>query len=284
MVNLKNNNIFIITRFNLYLPNLHAGSTIDEYTGITPDYIKQRFELFEKYCLPSIEAQTDKDFYWFILMNADTPDIFKSRIESIVNRSEAKIVLLYMKEYNLELIKQKILELKNNSNWVTSIRIDNDDILAKNFVEEVRKIAPHINKTVINFERGLHYNLKTREIGIHSAKANHFISYVEDISENFELVYKCGHNKILSSGINKYINIKKKPMWAELVHDTNVVNEFNSSPIAIEDDILDYLNNFSKKKKDYKLFYKLKLADKTIYFINILGLRIRYTKRHNTIN
>ena len=273
------NNIFIITRFNLFLPNLHADYTKNENININQDYLKKRFELFEKYCLPSIEAQTDKNFCWFILMNTETPDAFKVRMESIITHSKANIVLLYMKEYNLELIKQKILELKGDINWVTSIRVDNDDILAKNFVEEVRKVAPRINKTVINFERGLHYNLGTKEIGIHSAKANHFISYIEDISKNFELVYKCGHNKMLSSGISKCINIKKKPMWAELIHDTNVVNEFNSSPIAIEDDILDYLNNFSKKKKHYKLFYKLNLPGKTIYFVNIWGLRIRFTKK-----
>ena len=38
-------------------------------------------------------------------------------------------------------------------------------------------------------------------------------------------------------------------------------------------------NNFSKKKKHYKLFYKLNLPGKTIYFVNIWGLRIRFTKK-----
>lgn len=275
---IKNNNIFLITRFNLYMADsFYENSGMDKSISINEKYLEKRFELFEKFCFPSIEAQTDKDFYWLVLFNSDTPDFFKQRIENLKNNATINFIPIFLKYYDIEVIKNKILELKNESNWVTSVRTDNDDILVKNFIEKIRELSPAINKTAINFEKGLHYKLDTQEIGIHNPKSNHFITYIEDISKNFELVYKCDHGQIYHSGLNKYINIKKEPMWVELIHGSNVANEFTSYPIAKDNDILDFINNFSKKKKNYKLFYKLKLGNKRI--INFLGIKIKYKKR-----
>ena len=38
-------------------------------------YLEKRFELFDKYTFPSINAQTDKDFTWFLLFNDKTTKI-----------------------------------------------------------------------------------------------------------------------------------------------------------------------------------------------------------------
>lgn len=73
---------YIITRFNLpvFRPKLggeEMPSACDE------KYLVYRFELFEKYCVPSIKNQTCQNFKWLILMDSRTPDVFKDRLQRL---------------------------------------------------------------------------------------------------------------------------------------------------------------------------------------------------------
>ena len=53
----------IITRFNL---NLYARDKHDAPTR-TERWLEHRFEIFERYCLPSVAAQTNPNFRWLCL-------------------------------------------------------------------------------------------------------------------------------------------------------------------------------------------------------------------------
>lgn len=59
----------IITRFNL---NLYARDKHDAPTR-TERWLAHRFEVFERYCLPSVAAQTNPNFRWLCLFDAATP-------------------------------------------------------------------------------------------------------------------------------------------------------------------------------------------------------------------
>ena len=56
----------IITRFNL---NLYARDKHDAPTR-TERWLAHRFEVFERYCLPSVAAQTNPNFRWLCLFDA----------------------------------------------------------------------------------------------------------------------------------------------------------------------------------------------------------------------
>ena len=66
----------IITRFNL---NLYARDKHDAPTR-TERWLEHRFELFERYCLPSVAAQTNPNFRWLCLFDAATPAAYRRRI------------------------------------------------------------------------------------------------------------------------------------------------------------------------------------------------------------
>lgn len=73
---------YIITRFNL--PLFQAKVAGQELTTACDEkYLEYRFELFEKYCMPSIVGQTCQNFKWLILMDARTPERFKMRLEHL---------------------------------------------------------------------------------------------------------------------------------------------------------------------------------------------------------
>ena len=67
---MENYSHFIITRFNL---NLYAQDKHDLPTR-TDRWLEHRFEVFERYCLPSVAAQTSGNFTWLCLFDAATPD------------------------------------------------------------------------------------------------------------------------------------------------------------------------------------------------------------------
>ena len=58
---------FIITRFNV-----RVGKPQNDKNGNhtnTDVWLKNRIDLFEKYCLPSIVGQTSKNFIWLVLFD-----------------------------------------------------------------------------------------------------------------------------------------------------------------------------------------------------------------------
>ena len=64
---MENFSHFLITRFNL---------------NRTARWLEHRFEVFERYCLPSVAAQTATDFRWLCLFDAATPEPYRRRIAS----------------------------------------------------------------------------------------------------------------------------------------------------------------------------------------------------------
>ena len=57
---------FILTRFNIRLWNQDKFSQ----SVRSMDWLEQRFEVFEKFCLPSIVGQVCKDFEWIVLVDS----------------------------------------------------------------------------------------------------------------------------------------------------------------------------------------------------------------------
>ena len=46
----------------------------------TERWLEHRFEIFERYCLPSVAAQTSRNFTWLCLFDAATPESCRRRI------------------------------------------------------------------------------------------------------------------------------------------------------------------------------------------------------------
>lgn len=67
---------FILTRFNLLIFNKDKkGQKVR-----SASWLEHRFALFERYCLPSIIAQTCQCFRWIVLFDSTTPERLKEKI------------------------------------------------------------------------------------------------------------------------------------------------------------------------------------------------------------
>ena len=70
----------IITRFNLRMGKGYEYDKNKNLTG-SEEWLEKRFILFNKYCFPSLKAQLNKNFIWFVLFDSETPDRYKLRIK-----------------------------------------------------------------------------------------------------------------------------------------------------------------------------------------------------------
>lgn len=99
---------YIITRFNL--PIFQPKVKGKKYTSCSEEYLNYRFQLFEKYCLPSIKNQSCQNFKWLVLFDDNTPEPFKIRA-SQWQKDYSNLVPCYLNMDDYKNIPQEYLDL-----------------------------------------------------------------------------------------------------------------------------------------------------------------------------
>lgn len=115
---------YILTRWNL----LDAKTDVYNFGHKNPnEWMQYRIFLFDKYCLPSIMNQTCQNFNWLLAFSKKTDPAILKKYESFKN-----IQIIFEHPTNW---------LRNNysDEWLLTSRLDNDDILEPDFIEEIQK-------------------------------------------------------------------------------------------------------------------------------------------------
>lgn len=169
----------ISTRFNV--PTERWITTSEGKMALTGEWLKDRFDIFEKYCFPSFKNQTLKDFIWLVFFDIETPEIYKNRINQYqIELGNFKPIFVR----DFEEMREKLISetRKSASPFIISSDIDNDDWLHKDFVLHTQKLFSPLHNLVIELRRG--YQLtkiseKKAVINELYAVANPFLSLVE---------------------------------------------------------------------------------------------------------
>lgn len=222
---------YILTRFNLCLWTKDKKRNETR----TDEWLRQRFELFERFCFPSVINQTNQNFQWIVLFNANTPDFYKEKIKEY----EAKykqfcpcFVQPNNGRYFVKIFREEIKKrLKKETQRLITTYLDNDDALHKDFIDDVQKVKEKgQGPAFISFIYGLQYytelNIATRVPFFN----NHFISLIEYINDNwsFRTVYGYGSHGTVHKVPNTemiFIDNPKQDRWIEVVHETNMDND-----------------------------------------------------------
>ena len=118
----------ILTRFNL--PSKGAESYVRAKEG----WLTERVALFERYCLPSVLAQTDERTRWLIYFDPESPQWLKDKIAS---HGDA-YTPVYRPEVSREELRSDIRSLYGQvGDELITTNLDNDDGLAVDFVERL---------------------------------------------------------------------------------------------------------------------------------------------------
>lgn len=227
---------FFLTRFNLLLwQKDKEGSSVR-----TKKWLDHRFQLFEKYCFPSIKNQTCQDFEWIVLFDSTTPDKYKKRINGYQKECpqfapvfiEPERGRYFAEIFREELVKRlKVNENDNqNEKRVLTTYLDNDDALNVRFVEDLRQRALGASDgTFFYYDEGFQYYTDDKFLLQIYYPRNHFVSVVEEgCSDSVKGIFGYGrHYYIDEIKGAKIEHVKTEPMWCEVVHEKNMINDAN---------------------------------------------------------
>lgn len=213
----------LLTRMNVDW-NLSRTRSQQERNDV--DFLNYRFEVFEKTCLPSVNAQTNKDFIWIILLDEETPEIFRERIQAYQTSLQILPIYIKSKETLLATLKETILEqlLESTTHLITT-NLDSDDVISKRFISSIQDQFRSQDFEFINFPFGYLYQSKEQKLYLREWLTAACHTLIEK-RENFETALKYPHNEISSYKVRQVITT---PMWLMTVHDMNVRTRFDVS-------------------------------------------------------
>lgn len=217
---------FILTRFNLLLwTKDKEGNKVRN-----KKWLEHRFSLFEKYCLPSIIGQTNKDFEWIVLFDSTTPEEYKKRVDNY-QKECSQLIPVYVEprngRYFAEIFRQEVVKRLNAKRIITSY-LDNDDALNVRFVEDLRlRVQSLPDGTFINYIEGYQFYTDYNYVMKINFPRNHFMSVVErGTSLAIKTIYGYGSHYYIDTIKGAKIKyVYSQPMWCEVIHDKNMGND-----------------------------------------------------------
>ena len=217
---------FILTRFNIRIWTQDKNRKAVR----TADWLKQRFEVFERFCLPSVARQTCKDFEWIVLFDSETPSEYRERISGfreVCPQFTPVYVEPSMGRYFRHVFRTSVAE-KVHASRVLTTYLDNDDALSVNFVEDIQRRAADLpDGTFVYYSSGFQFfkefglMLRVRDV------RNHFVSVVEAGSPGtLKTIFGYGSHYYIDRIPDAHIEyIEDCPLWCEVVHERNMCND-----------------------------------------------------------
>lgn len=219
---------FFLTRFNILLwKNDKEGVLVR-----TSNWLDHRFSLFEKFCLPSIKNQICQDFEWIVLFDSTTPGRYLSKVEEYQKECPQFVPVFVEPQkgrYFADIFREEIAK-RLNAKRVISTYLDNDDALNVRFVEDLRQRASSVTDgTFFYYDEGYQYYTEDGFLLHINYPRNHFVSVVEKGDpQSVKGIFGYGRHYYIDAIKGVSIeHIKIEPMWCEVVHQKNMLNDAN---------------------------------------------------------
>lgn len=219
---------FLITRFNI--PHSFDKDKNGDDTK-TDSYMEKRICLFETFCLPSVQNQSNKDFVWFVYFDKHSPQMLMDKIKSWERACSVfmpKYVVDY-DEWQKHICSEDIISAVDGHNveYIITTRLDNDDALGKNAIQEIQNHFISQDNTIIDLVNGACYDEENHIFSMFRYNGNPFISYIEKKTcELPSTVYRKKHNGY-GGDTNITTILTTDPMWMQVISNTNILNQMS---------------------------------------------------------
>lgn len=217
-----------ITRFNLAAPGRDARHRASK------NWLEHRVDLFQRFCLPSVLAQSVGDIHWLLYCDLDTPPAIKSQLQAMT-AGDARIQWLFgrLSDFPLHAIQRRVADLAPASaRWQLTTQLDNDDSLPRDYVACVQEQARIGRTEVLNFPDG--YVLAHDKLYNFRHLRNPFCTVSEDLRSN-QTVMSAAHMVIDRIAPIRQV-CEGKRMWIQNVHGRNVSNRIRGVRVRYTDD------------------------------------------------
>ena len=255
----------LITHFNLPL----FGSL----KGLEEKWLKDRFNLFDKYCFPSVFNQTNKDFIWFVYFNDKTPKKYMKKIQKYQEEFENFTPVFCSTKEQYDIKEKKLAQsFKKDSDWVLTTMLDNDDMLNKNYINEIQNSFYKKHFSFLDFIHGYNYDVNNCHLKKRIYEHNPFSSCIKKADKIDKLSFG-DHPGIYKLGCVK--SIRTKPMWCAITHGDNVSNHMKGINASDSSYFQENFNKDCKIDHDYSL---IGIVNSIKYSIKYLACSILYIK------
>jgi hypothetical protein len=201
----------LLTRFNLPSGGYESLVRSDAW-------LRKRIVLFERYCLPSVMAQTDQDFIWIVYFDPASPDWLQRKIKAW--SAHGNFCPLFRDRVLLADKRRDIAERVGRPiSRLLTANLDNDDGLSTDFVASIRAAAPDTGRHVLTIEDGL--VLRGQRLFLHRDGHNAFAGVIEDFDGSVTC-WAHAHNRLHHHMPS--IQLRGAPGWLQVVHGDNVSN------------------------------------------------------------
>ncbi|GAA4030587.1 hypothetical protein GCM10022386_13160 [Flavobacterium cheonhonense] len=213
---------YLITRFNLKNPKWKF--TKNNELLLNDQWMDERMALFADFCLPSVVAQTNKNFKWLLYFDTDTSEKHRAQITELL-QPHPFIEAHYIDGMPMlvESIRQYITTHVKAEYLITS-RIDNDDSISKHFIETIQSKFDKQEHLAVDVTAGYTLNLSPVMIGKKEHLFNPFMSLIEKTA-NAKTVWFYDHNMWKKE--KNIIHLSHPRLWMSNIHEKNKVNEFD---------------------------------------------------------
>lgn len=215
--------------------NLNMKDKLSMYEGENP-WIRQRLDIFKKYCINAFASQTDSSFHLFLFCDKNTPLSFKQELLDLESKhSFITIIWDFTKalgngntslDFSKKIIEYYLKVRKNNNNSIICSRFESDDVPEIRYNEFV-KLAIQSNP-IISLGKGLYWDINTDQFLDSIFPTGPFISVLSSI-DNFITPYEENHHDMIQNR-NGLPVITEENTWIQLVHGENMWNRLDRMP------------------------------------------------------
>lgn len=212
----------LLTRFNL--PNGGVEGLVRAREG----WLRERMDLFERYCAPSVAAQQGADVTWIVYLDPASPQWLLDRMAPYVERGLLHPVL--RERVGVPELREDLASVvpKPGESLLTT-NLDNDDGIAVDFCARVAAAAAATgrSRTAVYAINGL--VLSDDGLFLLRDRHNAFCSVVESWDDPVTS-WSEYHNEL--PRVMPVVEIGGPPAWLQVVHGGNVSNRVRGRLVA----------------------------------------------------
>jgi hypothetical protein len=202
----------LLTRFNVPTPG--RESLIRAQDG----WLRDRIGLFERYCLPSVRAQTNQHFEWIVYFDPESPRWFMDWLKGL-GRDRPFHAIFRTAISREQMLSDVRTVTGRRSGMLLTTNLDNDDGLAVDFVERLQAAVTGGRREALYLTQGL--ILRETETYLRTDRVNAFCSVAEPWDDPV-MAWADWHNRLGRS--MPVVQVGGGPGWLQVVHDRNVSN------------------------------------------------------------
>lgn len=211
---------FLLTRFNLRIEGYERdknGAPVH-----SEDWYRERFELFDRYCFPSVRGQSAQGFTWLLYVDEASPPHVRARFDRYAaEMPNLELVPLGLVRDQSILSAPVLQRCTPDTTTLVTTRLDNDDALHRDAIRVIQGSARG-RREFLNLRLG--YETQGRDAAVVSHKYGHFSSLIEPRGPApFLTVFNGvahGHARRIAP-VRQYA---AQPLWIRVIHERNLVN------------------------------------------------------------